>query len=172
MKKINPIEISENAIKLISQDWMLISAGTDKKFNTMTANWGGLGFVWNKPVVYVFIRPERYTYEFVEAADEFTLSFFPDKFKKTLGMLGRVSGRDTDKIADSGLHPYFTEAGNPAFEEATLVMECKKLFKSRLEADEFIEKDILDQWYTTKGQRHFLYIAEIKNVWIKKSEED
>ena len=114
MKKIAPKDIDKNVIKLIGQDWMLVTAGDQEKFNMMTASWGSMGYLWNKPVVMVFVRPQRYTFEFTEKKDEFTLSFFDEKYRHALNVCGSVSGRDVNKVQESGLTPYFTEAGNPA----------------------------------------------------------
>ena len=66
MKPIAVNQLSDNFFETISKEWMLVTAGNKDAFNTMTANWGGIGFLWNKPVVYVFIRPERYTFDFME----------------------------------------------------------------------------------------------------------
>ena len=102
--KISPKEISENPIKLIGQDWMLISAGSPEKFNSMTASWGGIGFMWNKPVAFAVIRPTRYTFEFVESRKRFTLSFFSQNYKKALGIFGSKSGRDCGIRIDALLY--------------------------------------------------------------------
>ena len=118
MKKIAPKDIDKNVIKLIGQDWMLVTAGDQEKFNMMTASWGSMGYLWNKPVVMVFVRPQRYTFEFTEKKDEFTLSFFDEKYRHALNVCGSVSGRDVNKVQESGLTPYFTEAGNPSCSHA------------------------------------------------------
>ena len=166
--KIDIKELSENAVKLIGDHWMLISAGERGAFNTMTANWGGMGYLWNKPVVFVFVRPERYTYQFVENHELFSLSFFAAEYKKTLGVLGTKSGRDMDKMGASGLTPVFTESGTPAFSEARIVLECKKLYSDMILAENFIERDILEKWYGgTKGDFHRMYVAEIVGCEMK-----
>ncbi|MCD8186883.1 MAG: flavin reductase, partial [Rikenellaceae bacterium] len=74
-------------------------------FNTMTASWGAMGFLWNKPVAFVFVRPERYTFEFMEEYSAFTLSFMGKDQRHALKVCGSQSGRDSDKIADAGLKP-------------------------------------------------------------------
>ena len=112
----------ENAFDLISKQWMLVTAGNGEKFNTMTASWGGLGFLWNKPVAFVFIRPERYTHEFVEANERLTLSFYTEEWRKALQLCGTKSGRDTNKIAATGLTPVELESGAITFEEARLTL--------------------------------------------------
>ncbi|RHR79004.1 flavin reductase family protein [Odoribacter sp. AF15-53] len=166
MKKIEPKEIDKNVIRLIGEDWMLVAAGNREKFNMMTASWGSMGYLWNKPVVMVFVRPQRYTFEFSEKQNGFTLSFFDEKYRKALNVCGTVSGREVDKVKESGLTPYFTEAGNPAFEEAVLVLECKKLYGDFLKEEAFADQKIVDSQY---GQKDFhkMYVAEIVNAWVK-----
>jgi flavin reductase (DIM6/NTAB) family NADH-FMN oxidoreductase RutF len=166
-KLIKSEDIDGNLIKMIEKEWMLVTAGNEAAINTMTANWGGVGYLWNKPVVFVFIRPERYTYGFVEENSGFTLTFFDESFRKALNLCGTKSGRDCNKIAEAGLTPYFTEAGNPAFEEASLIIECRKLYAETLSKDAFIDSEPLEMHYRTKGNIHKMYIAEIEKVWVK-----
>ena len=105
-----PIESLEfNPFKKISKQWMLITAGDEKKSNTMTASWGGLGIMWGKNVATAYIRPNRYTKEFVDANDTFTISFFDESYRKALNICGSVSGRDKDKIKEAGLTPFFVD---------------------------------------------------------------
>ncbi|MDZ7633999.1 MAG: flavin reductase family protein [Bacteroidales bacterium] len=165
--QIDPADIIDNLIGLIASDWMLVTAGNNDKFNTMTANWGGAGYLWNKPVVFVFVRPERYTYDFIETTEGFTLAFFDEKYRDALNLCGTKSGRDCDKVAETGLTPHFTELGYPAFTEARLVMECRKLYADQLTRDAFLDPEPLRTHYSTKGGMHKLYIAEIEKVWIR-----
>ena len=167
MKKIDPKELAANPIKLIGEEWMLISSGSKEKFNSMTASWGGMGYLWNKPVAFIFIRPERYTYEFVEKNDFLTLSFFAPEYKKALTIFGSKSGRDTDKVAETGLTPQFTELGNPTYDEARIVIECRKLYSEMLSAESFIDKTAIEKWYGSGNNLHKMYVVEIVNLWIK-----
>ena len=166
-KQIKPSEIEGNLIDLIASDWMLVTAGDRQKFNTMTANWGGVGHLWNKPVVFVFVRPERYTFQFMENSEGFTLSFFDETNRDALNICGTKSGRDCNKVAEAGLTAHFTESGYPAFKEAKLVMECRKLYTTMLKKEEFLDTQPLKTHYTTKGGLHKLYIAEIEKVWLR-----
>ena len=166
MKKIEPKEIQDNAVQLIGDDWMLVTAGSPEHFNMMTASWGGLGFMWKKPVAFVVIRPQRHTFRFIEAGDELTLSFFSHEYHKALTVCGTTSGRDTDKVAASGLTPYVTENGNVSFTEARLVLECRKLYAEPLNPEAFLDKTIVPEWYAA-GDFHKMYIVEILNVWVK-----
>lgn len=157
----------EDVIDIIGRQWMLVSAGTPEHFNTMTASWGGMGFLWGRPVAFVFIRPERYTHEFIEANERMTLSFFTEDYKKALTFCGTKSGRDHNKAAATGLVPVATEHGSVGFEQARLTLECRKLYKGHFEADEFIDKAQLERWYNDQpgGGLHDVYIVEIEAVY-------
>lgn len=163
--EIAPNDIEKNTFTLIGNEYMLITAKKDDKVNTMTASWGGLGVMWNKNVAYIVVRPQRYTKEFVDFSDCFSLSFFNGEIKDKLAYLGTVSGRDEDKITKSGLTT-ICEDNIPYFEEAKLVLFCKKLFKSEFKEDNFIDKEIINKNYPNKDF-HTLYIGEITKV-IKK----
>ena len=162
MKAINPNEIKDNFIELIGKEWMLVSAGDKDEFNMMTASWGGVGFLWNKPVVFVFIRPERYTREFVDAKGAFTLSFLGEEHKAAHKICGSKSGREIDKVAATGLTPCFTDLGNPCFEESRLTLECKTLYVTKMDKDHFVDPALYEKWYSAMaGNPHNVYVAEI-----------
>ncbi len=163
MKEIKPTEIGANTFSLIGSDWMLITAKkADGSINTMTASWGGLGVLWNKEVCFVFIRPQRYTYEFTEDCESFTLSFYPESYREALTLCGRKSGRDCDKISEAGLIPTELD-GTVYFEGAKLVMKVKKLYKTQLDKDEFIDKTLPEKVYPTNDY-HYVYVCEIEKV--------
>lgn len=167
MKEINVKEFGENVFELIGKEWMLVTAGNKDKFNTMTASWGGMGVLWGKPVVFVFVRPERYTFEFMETNDTFTLSFLGFEDRKVYNICGSKSGRLTDKVKEAGLRPYFAEGGNVLFEQSRLSLECKKLYTENLNPACFIQQETLRKWYgNDQGGMHKMYIAEIQKVWI------
>ena len=163
--KIEPKEITRNPFTLIGDDWMLVTAEKDGKANTMTASWGGVGILWGKTVATIYIRPQRYTKEFLDAVDHFSLSVLPAEHKKTLGYLGSVSGRDEDKIAKSGL-TLAHEAETPYFDEAELVLVCRKLYKQDMDSACFLDKECDEKWYAAKDY-HAVYIAEIEQVLKK-----
>lgn len=168
-KKIEPSQIEDNLIDLIASDWMLVTAGDKEKFNTMTASWGGAGYLWNKPVVFVFVRPQRYTYQFTESNNLFTLSFFDrndEKSRNALKICGSKSGRDCDKVAEAKLVPQFTTLGNPTFKGARMVIECRKLYAELLRHDSFIDEDVYHTHYGSEDSLHKMYISEIINVWV------
>ena len=117
-KEIKPIDLNESTFRLIGHDWMLVTAAHNSRVNTMTASWGGFGVLFNKNVAYIFVRPQRFTKEFVDGSDRFSLSFFDKSFKKELSYLGTASGKDEDKINKAGLTTlYLVET--PYFEEVT-----------------------------------------------------
>lgn len=164
-KRIKPEELKGNPIELIGSDWMLITAGKKDSFNTMTAAWGGLGFLWKKPVAFIFVRPQRYTFQFTEKYDYFTLCFFEDKYREILNYCGTKSGRNIDKIKETGLTIAETEIGNIYFSEASQVIECKKIYHEFLKEENFIETNIPLKIYPTKDF-HRVYIGEIMTCLI------
>ncbi|MGL6175229.1 MAG: flavin reductase [Cellulosilyticaceae bacterium] len=163
--EIKPEALTQNTFELIGKDWMLVTAESDSKVNTMTASWGGLGVMWGKNVAYVVIRPQRYTKEFIDTSETFSLTFFDESYKPQLGYLGKVSGRDEDKISKTGL-TITHESSTPYFEEAKLTLICKKLYAQPMQPDCFIADGIDDKWYPNKDY-HTLYIVEIEKVLIK-----
>ncbi|MDR3794458.1 flavin reductase [Phocaeicola sp.] len=168
MKKISVSELKDNMFDAIGKEWMLVTAGTPEKFNMMTASWGGTGILWGKPVAFIFIRPERYTYEFIEKGDTLTLSFLGEAHRDIHKICGSQSGRDIDKVAASGLKPYVTENGNIAYEQARLILECKKLYADFIDADNFVDKLLISRWYGEgHGGFHKMYILEIQNVFVE-----
>ena len=164
-KEINIKNFSPNPFE-IKDKWMLISAAkADGTVNTMTASWGSFGIMWNKEVVFIVIRPQRFTREFVESTESLSLTFFDDSYKKALAYLGKASGRDEDKITKAGLSVAM-DNDVPYFEEAERVIFAKKLFVQRIEEAAFLDEKIIDRWYPEKDF-HYLYIAEITKVLEK-----
>jgi flavin reductase (DIM6/NTAB) family NADH-FMN oxidoreductase RutF len=159
-------EFEEEAIKLIGEEWMLVTAGNLKSYNMMTANWGGLGWLWNKPVVFIFVRPQRFTFEFTERENHFTLTFFEEKDREILRQMGSKSGRDINKMSTPGLSPFETETGSIAFSEAKLILECQKLYAQKLDGNSFIDKALAKKVYPAEDY-HMMYIGEILNIRIK-----
>ena len=165
MTEINIKDLTLNPFERIGKDWCLISAGTPESFNTMTASWGGLGVLWNKNVATCYIRPQRYTKEFVDREELFTLTFFPDGYRDALTLCGRVSGRDHDKPKESGITPVFTD-GTMTFEEADLVLVCRKLYAQEMTEDSFLDKAVLDTNYPSRDL-HTIYVGEIVKAYVK-----
>lgn len=165
LKDVSIHKIDGNFVDLIGKQWMLITAGTKDSFNTMTAAWGGFGFLWNVPVAYIFIRPQRYTFEFVEKYDDFTLCFFEKKYKSILSYCGANSGRDVNKIKETGLTVKETDAGNIYFEQAKLVVECSKLYQDDINPEHFKDR-LINRNYPNKDY-HRMYIGKVINCWVK-----
>ena len=165
-KEINVRELKDNFVKMISNDWALLTAGTKDDFNTMTVSWGGIGELWNKDVCFVFVRPQRYTYEFMEKNDYFSLSFFGGKYKKELGVCGSKSGRDIDKIAETGFTPVDMENA-VGFEQAEVNVVLKKLAYQDMKPDGFIDESIMNNY--ANNDFHRVYIGEIMKVVIEQA---
>ena len=172
-RNINPRELQGNIFEAIGDKWMLVTPTANDTakapgFNTMTASWGGMGIMWGKPVASCVIRPVRYTYEFMEAADYFTLAFFPEKYRQALNILGTKSGRDGDKVKESGITPDILPFENKqiyAFKEADTILLCRKIYYQDINPDNFIDKD-LNKNYPEKDY-HRMYFGEIADVFIK-----
>ena len=170
MKEIPVSELMLNPMTTIAKEWMLVTAGNEARgYNTMTASWGHLGSIWGHggglPTATVYLRPQRYTKEFVDREELFTLSVFPEEYKKDLGYLGRVSGRDEDKVSRTRLTPVFDE-DTTYFAQAKLVLVCRKLYRGTLTEDGFVEKAILDEHYPNRDLHDF-YIGEIIKVLVQ-----
>lgn len=165
MKEIKHENFQENAFEIIGKDWLLITAEKDGKVNTMTASWGGVGVLWNKKVAYIFIRPQRYTKEFVDFSDRLSVCVLPNSYRKELSYLGNVSGKDEDKISNANLKVQKYE-DVPYFDEARLTLICRKLYAQDLKEECFIEKDIIDKWYPEKDY-HTMYVVEIEKILSK-----
>ena len=142
MKELKSIkEIKENPVKLISENWGLVCACDGEKWNGMTVSWGGAGELWGKDVVFIFIRPQRYTRKFLDSSDYFTLSFFDEKYRDALTLCGRKSGRDGDKMAEAGLNPVFC-GGSVYPDEARLVLKCRKIAVQNMDNKGFLDDSI------------------------------
>lgn len=167
--KIEPNALEDSVIDLIGKEWLLVSAGDKESYNTMTASWGSLGFFFNMNVATIVIRPERYTYEFIESKSHFTLTILQPGHREAQTLLGKNSGRDGDKIAKSGLTTIFTSNGNPTFAEARIVLECRKIYGQDMSKESFVDQQIYEKWYDqAHGNLHKIYMGEIVNCWIAK----
>jgi flavin reductase (DIM6/NTAB) family NADH-FMN oxidoreductase RutF len=156
---ITPEEINDNVFKMIGAEWMLVTAGNKESFNMMTASWGGLGVLWNNNVSFIFIRPTRFTYGFIEKTSTYTLSFFDKKYKHVLNLCGTKSGRDCNKIKETGLSTAETKNGSIYFTEARLVIECRKVYYQDLEPTNFLDPGIAANY--PEKDYHRMYVGEI-----------
>lgn len=162
--EILPEEIGGNVFQKIGREWMLITAGDQTEFNTMTASWGGMGCMWNANVAAAVVRPSRHTYGFMEKEDYFTLSFLGGGFRRALQLCGTLSGRDTDKVAEAGLTPRF-DTPAPYFDEAELVLVCRKMYTQDLDPAKFLDSTI--ETHYKGSDYHRLYVGEIVKVLQK-----
>lgn len=162
MKEITTLDINENVFKQIGKDWMLVGASKDGKSNAMTASWGGLGVMWGADVAFVFIRETRYTKEFIDATDMLSLSFFGDDEKEMLSYMGKVSGRDEDKIEKMNLS-LVDGYDVPVFENAKMTLVCKKMYVQEMNEESFVDKEQIDKWYAD-GNYHTMYVVRIEKV--------
>lgn len=163
---IKALEI--NPFKNIGDRWMLITAGDENDSNTMTASWGGLGVMWGKNVAIAVIRPQRYTKKFVDEQESFTLSFYPDDKKPALSYCGSHSGKDMakgEKAAAAGLTPLYVD-GTVAYEEADMILVCKKLYEAPVDPKGFADESLTAKWYPD-SDFHEAYVAEITAVYTK-----
>ncbi len=158
----------EDIIAAIGQEWMLVTAGAPDDFNMLTASWGGIGHLWNKSVAFIFVRPERYTHEFIDRNERISLAFLGNdpQAREAYKLIGTRSGRDLDKAAATGLTPIATPLGSTTYAQARLTLEGRKLFQTNLRAEDFIDRTILDRCYRPEqGGLHTLYVIEIEGIY-------
>lgn len=161
-------EIQAQALKLKVSDiwtraWLLLTAGDSKNFNSMTIGWGSVGVMWGKPFVQAVVRPGRYTFEYLEEYPTFTVCAFPEEYRNALKLLGTKSGRDSDKIQESGLTVIESKTVDaPAYNEAELILECRKIYWQDMEPAHFIDKDIEKNY--PKKDYHRIYYGEIISI--------
>ncbi len=163
--EISPEKFDQSPFRIIGHEWMLVTAKKSDKVNTMTASWGGLGVMWAKNVSFIVIRPQRFTKEFIDNSEQFSLSFLDGSFKKQLGYLGTVSGRDEDKIGKAELTVSY-DNDVPYFDEAKTVIICKKLYAQEYKPECFIDAE-LDSKFYPGSDHHTLYISEIQKILVR-----
>ncbi len=165
MKEINIRQVRDNVVSAIADEWMLITAGDQDGYNTMTASWGMMGELWGDDAVTCYIRPQRYTAEFVRSNDYFTLSFYGEEQKAIHSVCGSKSGRDVNKAELAGLTPDFSEAA-PFFKQARLVLVCRKLYSGKIDPEGFNDKEIIDRCYPLSDYHEF-FVGKIEKVLVK-----
>lgn len=174
MRKIDMKELKLNPMTMIGGEWWLITAGAQEQgYNTMTAAWGQLGAVWDRPdskrhdilpAATVFVRPQRYTKEFLDREERFSLSVLGSEYRKALAYLGTHSGRDEDKVKAAGLTPVFGE-GTTYFAQARLVLICRKLYQAPLLETGFVDRTVMEYNYLQRDF-HTMYVGEIETVLV------
>ena len=166
MNKITPQELNKNPFDLIGKQWAMITTkSADGRVNTMTASWGGVGVLWNKPVTYIFLRPQRYTRELMDASETFSACFLPDSYRKELQYCGSHTGREVDKLAICGFEAV-TLDNTPVLAQAEIAITCRKLFRQKFDPESFVDPSIDAANYPNKDY-HFFYVGEILGVYQK-----
>ena len=160
---IRPVDLVFPPISAWLKKWFLLTAGSDTDFNSMTVAWGSIGTMWNRPFVQIVVRPARYTYEFLEKYDTFSLCAFSMEYRQPLQLLGTKSGRDSNKIKESGLTVMLGDKiATPGYDEAELILECRKIYYQDFQPDNFLDPKI-ERNYPAKDY-HRIYFGEIVNV--------
>lgn len=168
MKEIGIRELDVNMYSMIADNWPLLTSGNKENgYNTMTISWGHIGGIWghNMPTVIAYVRPQRYTKQFMDKNEYFTLSILDEKYKKELAYLGSHSGKDEDKIANAGLHVEFFE-NTTYIKESDIVLVCRKVYQDSLKEECFKDYDVMNNAYP-KRDFHDFYVGEIVKILIK-----
>ena len=148
----------DEVLELYHEKWALVTAGNADNFNTMTIGWGGLGTLWSTKVATVYVKPCRYTYNYLNDNEYFTVSFFDEEYRKDLEYLGRHSGKDEDKVAKTSLHPVKVGA-SMGFKEAKVTLLCKKIYYQDLELDK-MPQEVIEHYYLEEAP-HRMYVGEV-----------
>ena len=164
VKEVKPDAFNESVFHVIGKEGLLVTGEADGKANAMTASWGGMGIMWGKPVAFIFIRPSRYTKEFVDKAEGLTLSVFGEDRRKMMNYFGTISGRDEDKIAKSGL-TIRHDNGRTYYDEARITMLCRKLYAQEMKQECFVDKACDSRWYS--DDYHTMYVVEIEKLLVQ-----
>ncbi len=163
--EIPPMDLALRPFQQWDKGWFALTAGdfAAGKFNAMTVSWGSLGIMWGRPFAQVVVRPTRFTHRFTEEYGDFTLCAFPERYRKALNILGSQSGRDGDKIAAAGLTPVASRfVASPAFDEAELIFECRKIYTSKIDPVGFMDSTI-DANYSG-GDYHRVYFGQVLRI--------
>lgn len=179
MRKIEIKDLNDNFFEAIGKEWMLVTAGDKDNFNLMTASWGGIGWLWNKPVAFVFIRPERHTFQFSEQSERMTLSFLgmDKEAREIYKVCGSKSGRDINKVEACELKVVPTEQGDVTYDGARLTLVGRKLYADDLKPECFMNADTREKWYRSTGNDsnadkgitngyHKMYVIEITEAYM------
>ena len=158
---VTEMKFDVDSFGIFNDVWALLTAGSKDSFNTMTISWGGLGTLWSKPVATVYVKPIRYTHQFLEKNEYFTISFYPEEYRKALILLGEKSGRDGDKVKEAGLAPEFLD-NSVTFKEAKVTLLCKKIYRHDMDT-ESMPADVVKTFYTTEAA-HTMFIGEVVDI--------
>ena len=162
-KRILPSEL-DGVFETVGKGWFLLSAGDEKDNNMMTCSWGGLGVLWNKDVSFVFVRPTRHTFGYIENELKYAICLFDEEYRDTLTFCGRHSGRDCDKAQEAGLTPFGID-GTVAFREARTILICEKVYFDDIKPEQFLEYNLRKHY--PESDYHRMYVGEIKAVYTR-----
>ncbi len=163
---IDPKVLTHNFFQELDNNWALLTAGNKSGFNMMTVSWGTLGILWNLPVAIVYCRPQRYTFEFLNDDDAYTLSFLHPEHRHILQYCGSHSGRNADKIKATGLESLITANGNIGYKQGKLILECKIIYADNIKESHFIDKSLIQNVYPTKDFHRF-FIGRIEECYLR-----
>lgn len=163
-RSIDPAQLQLNPFQGIGTDWMLVTAKDGEGTNAMTASWGGVGIIWGDPVATCYIRPQRYTRELLDAEEYFSLCFFGQEQREALALCGRLSGRDTDKVAQTGLTVSEDRAA-PYFAESSVVLICRKIYRQEMKPDCFLDDSIAKHY--PDNDYHIMYLGKIEECLVR-----
>jgi len=170
-KKIAPEEFNDNIFTLVGKDYLVITACKDTHYNSMIGSGGGLGMLFKKPTTWCILKADRYTLELIEKEQTYTMSYFPDQYRKQMLFLGSKSGRDTEKMKEAALTIIQTPSGNMSFREARLIIECKLTAITTPNPNDFASqeaKDYISEAYKDASDYRKFVFGEITHVWVKK----
>lgn len=163
-RKISAEELG-NAMQMIGKDWMLITVSDteNQRVNAMTASWGAMGVLWHKNICICFVRPQRHTHKLLDEQKRFSIAFMSEQYRDALRLCGRESGRDTDKLAASGLSVKDSD-GVPVVAEAETLLVCRKLYEDEIREGCFLEEEVMET-YRAKKDYHTFYVCEIEEAY-------
>lgn len=165
LKKIDAKQLDSNVFTLFDDGWFVLTAGDGEAFNPMTISWGGMGILWNEPVVTVYVRHDRHTYSYINENKSFTICAFGEKYRDAMQYIGTHSGRDGDKVEATGLTAKRTELGNVYYDEASLVIECEKIYSDDIEPRMIFTEE--NRHFYDDKPMHRMFIGKILNVWVR-----
>jgi flavin reductase (DIM6/NTAB) family NADH-FMN oxidoreductase RutF len=169
LQEITTQNFQSKIFELWDKTWLLLTSGdfSTGDFNSMVVAWGGFGIMWNKPMAMVVVRPTRHTFSFINSFETFSLCVFPEQYRSALNLLGTKSGRDGDKIKESGLTPIASSSiAAPVFREAELVLECRKIYWDDLDPQHFLDPGIEKNY--TKKDYHRMVMGEVIKIFGNK----
>ena len=164
-REIKPEQLPGNVVDEICNKWMLLAAGTPDDFNFMTVNWGMMGELWFQPAVTVYVRDSRHTLGYMENNDTFTLISLKEGHQQALSIAGSKSGRDIDKVKETGLTPVSLD-GAPSFEEAAYTIVCKKMYQAPLDVSKIVEEEAVTRAYPDPVDAHQMFVGKIVKAYI------